>query len=151
MKRPKPYRNQLLIHRLIASQQRMTRQNIVGIGCTLLGAVAALEAGTADSSDASSIAYSANLALLLCEQGLGAEYAGEIVAGQEAAAILIGQAHEMRHMDKPVDLDMLRRLAEIHIAQLESESCTWALIERAKDEMKRRTESGDVVRVEATQ
>lgn len=146
MKRPKPHRKQLLIHRLVASQQRMKRSEIVGIGCALLEAVASVEGGSSVRSDAGTIAFSANLALLLSEQGLGEEYEDELVHCRDAAASLM--AGEV--LDA-AGIVLLKRLAEIHIAQLESESCTWALIERAKDEMKRRTESGNVVRVEITQ
>lgn len=144
MKRPKPHRNQLLIHRLIASQQRMKRSEVVGIGCALLEAVASVEAGSSVRSDASTIAFSANLAVLLAEQGLGEEYEAQLVHGQDAAAVLMaGGTLDANGMSR------IKRLAEIHLAQLESESCTWALIECAKDEMKRRTAASQVISVGA--
>lgn len=144
MKRPQPHRNQSLIHRLVMSQQRMKRAEIVGIGCALLEAVCAVESDTHDETDANTIAFAANLALMLAEQGLGAEHAAEIAQCQEAAAVLMA-----RGVLGAAGLLRIKRLAEIHIAQLESESCTWALIERAKDEMKRRADAGNVISVEA--
>lgn len=128
---------------------RMSRSEVVGIGCALLSAIDALSSGKADETDIGTIVYAANISLMFAELGLGAEYTRQITAGQEAAAVA-AHMHRNGEQMQVHGVDALRRLAEIHIAQLESRSCTWRLIRDAQQRMKQRAAAGEVIEVKET-
>lgn len=114
------------------------------------GALHSIVTGTGSHDDTNTLAMASNIALLLCEIGVGTEYLPIAKAGQEAVVLLM-----MRHRTQGrcvatgPELKALQELLELHDAQLESPDCTQARMTAVLDECRKRIRERHVLEVAA--
>jgi hypothetical protein len=114
------------------------------------GALAAVIHGNATDTDANALALASNVAMLLCEYGIGREYLPDVLEAQNAV-IALQQRRERagKYGVTGTELAKLQTLLDLHDAQLDSEDCKEFVLIGALNECKRRVASGHVVRIGA--
>jgi hypothetical protein len=114
------------------------------------GALAALTSGHANDSEANALALASNVALMLCEYGIGREYLDEVIAAQHAVmSIKLRRDRVGRYGATGPELALLQTLLDLHDAQLDSEDCKEYVLIGALVECKRRAAAGHVLEVAA--
>lgn len=107
--------------------------------------VASVGSGEAIESDLHNIACMSNVSMLLAEWGLGDEYLDDIRAGQDAVVSMMARHERVGRVGASgPELVALRRLLEIHEAQLES-GITRGEMVSALNEIRRRMSTGQVL------
>lgn len=136
--------------RAVQSTEQLDATQIRDLGIGYHGALHSITSGTGCYDDANTLAMAANIAMLLCEVGVGAEYLPIAKAGQEAVVLLIMRARTSGKFGvSGQELRALQELLELHDAQLESEDCTEGKLTQVLDECKRRIRQGNVLKVAA--
>jgi hypothetical protein len=130
---------------MLAPVEEQSRRR-VAIHCRM--AVLMLRRQQAQDQHIAMLAYAANVALLLAEQGLGAELIDQIVQAQMAVFVLMQQYHTPQGVS-PTD-QMLRDLddlVEILDAQTDSPDCTGWMVERAHQAYRDRVAAGEALTI----
>lgn len=136
--------------RALHSADPLDASQLVDLGIGYHGALQSIVSGTGCYDDANTLAMASNIAMLLCETGVGAEYIEIAKAGQEAVVLLMMRARASgKFVATGSELRALQELLELHDAQLESEDCTEGRITSVLDECKRRIKQGHTLQVAA--
>ena len=112
------------------------------------GALASLTSGAGTWDDCNTLACAANIALLLCEYGLGADEQAEVQAAQEAIFRMTNRGKPSRRfvLTGP-EIRALQALLELHDLQLAHPACTEGVIVAALSQIKARKAQGNVLEV----
>ena len=135
-----------LLGRAAAAQstKQLNTQQLRDLALGYSGALQALVHGTGTGSDLATLAVASNVALLLCEYGLGdietAKAAQDACMHIGARALKVG-----RYGLAGIELRQLQGLIELHDAQLASPDCTEGILVAVLMEVKRRAEAGHVL------
>jgi hypothetical protein len=156
-KRRPPHRDPRIALRLIEQarqrqawerQQRepLDADQLRDLGIGYHGALASMTRGTGTEDDCNTLACAANIALILCEKDLGAEYLEDVKRAQEVVVALYARrrANGGRLVLHALEIKALQALLEIHDAQLESPDCTAGLLAQVCAEVRRRMAEGEV-------
>lgn len=136
--------------RAVQSTEQLDATQIRDLGIGYHGALHSITSGTGCYDDANTLAMAANIAMLLCEVGVGREYIAQAKAGQEAVVLLMMRARTHgKFVATGSELRALQDLLELHDAQLESEDCTEGKLTQVLDECKRRIRQGHTLEVAA--
>jgi len=132
-----------------AAKQPMAGEQITDLMIYAVQAVAAIGAGDAAEADLHNIACMGNVSLVLAEQGLGAELLDDIRAGQDAVVSMMARHERVGRVGASgPELVALRRLLEIHEAQLEAGPTRGEMV-AALNEIRRRMSTGQVLNTAA--
>lgn len=114
------------------------------LGLQYHSALEAVRTGTALWTDCDTLANAANIALVLVERGIGAEYLPAVHAAQEAIVRMVLRGNDTGRfvLDGP-GLQAVSALVDLHDAQLEA--CTRLDVLHAIREVKRRHDAGQVI------
>lgn len=113
-------------------------------------ALAAIVNGKGTWMDANTLALAANMALLLCEIGLGADDLPTAMAGQDALMTLMARRERTGKMVLTgPEARALQELLDLHDGQMQSEDCAEGMLVSALAECKRRIAEGNVLEVAA--
>ena len=131
------------------SQVSLQRAEVMDLAIAYHGAMRALSTGTATDDDVEMLALACNVALLLCEAGLGADCIEHVRLAQDAVVRIKDRAARCgpRYVHTALEMQRLNALLELHDAQLEHPECTEGLMVRVLDEIKKRIAAGDVLEV----
>ena len=136
--------------RATASTERLARDQVRDLAIGYHGALEAVRTGRGTQADTSTLAIASNVALMLCEQGLGEDWIDKVREAQDACVTLEHRRQRIgRVVASGTELQRLTALLDLHDAQLESDDCTEGPVMRALREIERRVRGGDVVRVVA--
>ena len=107
------------------------------------GSLEAIRSGKGVESDAHTLAMASNVALMLCELGLGGDRIEEVKAAQAHIVAMMDRAEQTRrYAFTGPGLIACQALLELHDAQLESSDCTEGLMLCALEEIRRRIAVG---------
>jgi hypothetical protein len=110
------------------------------------GALESMTKGRGTEDDADMLALASNVALLLCEQGFGPNYLGEVKKAQTSLMALQGRFSQLgRYVLDGAGLGQLQTLLELHDAQLAEPDCTEGLLAAALSEIRRRMGAGNTL------
>jgi hypothetical protein len=113
-------------------------------------ALDALRRGQATETDTNNLAVAANISMVLCERGFGAEYLPDVMAAQDALVrILARAARTGRYAADGPGLQALAQFVEIHEAQIAPGVCMQADVISAVQEVQNRRAAGQVIEVRA--
>jgi hypothetical protein len=139
------------IHR-IAVRQSTTPMDAAQVRDLAIGYHSALDAirrGAGCWDDVNTLALACNVALVLADAGIGADWCDKVKDAQVALVSLEARASSLRgrYVLTGGELQTLRALLDLHDAQLESDDCTQGVMVQALTEIRRRMEAGNVVQV----
>lgn len=113
-------------------------------------ALDAIRTGAGNDDHANHLALATNVALLLCEAGLGADWIDQVLLAQDAMVTLAARRNRIgRYVLSGVELQRLEALLDLHDAQLASDDCTEGLMMRALTEIKARVAAGNTIQLAA--
>ena len=125
--------------RATASTERLARDQVRDLAIGYHGALEAVRTGRGTQADTSTLAIASNVALMLCEQGLGEDWIDKVREAQDACVTLEHRRQRIgRVVASGTELQRLTALLDLHDAQLESDDCTEGLVMRALREIERR-------------
>lgn len=129
-----------------ASTEPLDAAQLRDLGIGYHGALAEIVQGRGTWDDANTLALAANVALLLCEQGLGLDELATVRRAQEVV-VNLAQRGTLggRYVLTGAELRDLQALLELHEAQLSHEACTEGVMVAALEEIKRRVTAGNVM------
>lgn len=135
--------------RATRSEVSLQRAEVMDLAIAYHGAMRALSNGQATDDDVEMLALACNVALLLCEAGLGADCIEHVRLAQDAVVQVKARAARCgpRYVHTALEMQRLNALLELHDAQLEHPECTEGLMVRVLDEIKKRIANGDVLEV----
>jgi len=115
------------------------------------GALDSMRRGAATGDDFTTLALGANVALVLCELGLGEEWIDKVKQGQDALVCLQARSAKLRgrYVLTGGELQALQAMLELHDAQLASPDCTQGMLSACLVEITRRMHAGDVLEAQA--
>lgn len=129
-----------------ASTEQLDASQLRDLGIGYHGALAAIVQGSGTWDDANTLALAANVALLLCEHGLGLDEIVTVHRAQEAVVNLTQRGTlGGRYVLTGAELRDLQALLELHEAQMAHEACTEGVMVAALAEIKRRATAGNVM------
>lgn len=131
------------------SEVSLQRAEVADLAIAYHGAMRALSTGSATDDDVEMLALACNVALLLCEAGLGADCIEHVRLAQDAVVTIKARKDRCgpRYVHTALEMQRLNALLELHDAQLEHPECTEGLMVRVLDEIKKRIANGDVLEV----
>lgn len=133
--------------RATQSEDSLQRSEAMDLAIAYHGAMRALSTGQATDDDIEMLALACNVALLLCEAGIGADCIGTVRLAQDAVVRIKARRDRTgpRYVHSAMEMQQLNALLVLHDAQLEAPDCTEGLMVQVLDEIKRRIAAGDVV------
>lgn len=128
------------------STNQLNPQQLRDLALGYSGALQALVHGSGSGHDLATLAVASNVALLLCEYGLGdidkAKAAQDACMHIGARALRVG-----KYILTGLELRQLQDLIDLHDAQLASPDCTEGVLVAVLKEVKARAEAGHVLEV----
>lgn len=127
------------------SKAPLARQQLLDLAIGYHGALESLRTGGREA-DAHTLAMASNVALMLCELGIGGEYIDGVKRAQDAIVAMLARAAKGGRygFDGP-GLAAVQAMLELHDAQLESPDCTEGLLLAALAEIRKRMAAGQVL------
>lgn len=129
-----------------ASHERLHPSQVRDLMIAAHSSLAAIETGRGRQEDAFQLAFTSNVALILAEKGMGAEFIGEVKEAQDHIMALLARIDrkESIALTGP-GIQSLRRLLELHDAQVSHPDMTEGLAYRAVSTILKRMAEGDVL------
>jgi hypothetical protein len=132
--------------RAATSVDRLDTSQLTDLALGYHGALTALMQGKGGWDDCNTLALAANVALMLCEYGLGDDEIDFVKAAQEAIVRLVQRGTVGgRYVLTGAEIRSLQALLALHDAQLAHEACTEGVMVAALKVIKRRMASGNVL------
>lgn len=116
------------------------------LGLGYHGALAALMSGHGSAEDLNTLALTSNIAMLLCEYGIGLDEIDDAKTAQDAVVFAVARGERTgRWLLSGSEIRPLQKLVALHDAQLASPACTEAVMVGAIREIRARAKAGQVM------
>lgn len=140
-------RNAPALLRAFTNQSPIPAERASTIGMACHWALKSLEEGNGSDGDMSQVAYAVNLAMMLCELGVGAEFIEYVREAQDCLAV--AGAVSKRKGYWVIDEKSVRAIdLALHLHDQQIQMASQAQIGAAERAIKVRLEAGNVIRVE---